>query len=95
MLQEAEAKGFEKIIAFLPHGKSFMIHRPKAFAEQVLPKYFSTNRLNSFQKQLSLYGFKRKYGGHDHGAIFHDFFQREDKKLVAKINRRKQEARSI
>lgn len=89
MLMEAEAKGFDDIISFLPHGNSFMIYRPEKFAKEVMLKYFSTNRLPSFQKQLSLYGFKRTNGGQDHGATYHEFFRRDHQKLVAKISRRK------
>lgn len=90
MLAEADKAGHADIVSFLPHGKAFMIHKPEAFATEILPKYFKTNRLSSFQKQLSLYGFKRVKFGADLGAIRHDSFQRDDKKLVAKIQRKRQ-----
>lgn len=92
MLEEAEREGHSDMISFLPNGKVFMIHKPKLFARSVLPKYFRTDRLSSFQKQLSLYGFKRvKFGAiADYGAYQHKFFRRDDKKLVAKIERKRQ-----
>lgn len=90
MLQDAEREGHAHIISFLPDGKAFMIHKPEALAHDVLPKYFRTSRLSSLQKQLSLYGFKRIRSGKDLGAIQHEFFQRDCRKLVANIKRKKQ-----
>lgn len=91
ILEQAETEGFADLISFLPDGKAFMIHKPDEFSTEILPKYFKTRRLSSFQKQLSLYGFKRlRHGADVVGAFHHEFFQRDDKKLVAKIQRKKQ-----
>ena len=90
MLDEAEKEGHADIISFHPDGKAFMIHKPEALAQEVLPKYFRTSRLSSLQKQLSLYGFKRTRSGKDIGAIRHEFFQRDCRKLVGNIKRKKQ-----
>lgn len=89
MLNKAEAEGYSDIVSFLPNGKSFMIHKPKAFAQEIMPRFFKTSRFTSFQKQLSLYGFKRARHGLDVGAIRHQHFRRDDQKLVAKIQRPK------
>lgn len=90
MLKEAEAHGHDDVISFLPHGKAFMIHKPEEFAQEIMPKYFKTGRLSSFHRQLNLYGFKRNTFGQDVGAFHHEYFQRDDQKLVAKIQRKKQ-----
>lgn len=90
MLEEADQAGHSDIISFLPDGRAFKIHKPDEFAQTVLPKYCKTNRLASFKKQLSLYGFKTIQFGADFGAIRHESFQRDDKKQIAKIQRRRQ-----
>jgi hypothetical protein len=38
MLQEADEQGFEHTAAWQPHGRCFIVHKPKEFVEQVLPK---------------------------------------------------------
>ena len=55
MLSELEQQeGGTDIASFLPHGRAFVIHRPKQFAEEVMPKYFRMSRFSSFQRQLNL-----------------------------------------
>ena len=38
VLEQAEANGFAHVISWQPHGRCFMIHKPKAFVAQVMPK---------------------------------------------------------
>ena len=40
MLFEVEKEGHENIVSFLPHGKSFVVHKPKAFVEVCTCVYF-------------------------------------------------------
>merc|ERR1712232_1342993 len=42
-----------------PSGKAFKIHRPKEFADVVMPRYFDQTKYRSFQRQLYIYGFDR------------------------------------
>jgi len=73
MLGDAEKLGFQDVISWQPHGRCFMVHQPKTFADSVMPKYFRHTRLSSFQRQLSLYGFLRlARKGPDHGAYYHE-----------------------
>jgi hypothetical protein len=48
----------------LPHeNASFVITNPTAFAAEVLPRHFKHNNLNSFVRQLNLYGFHKSTSG--------------------------------
>lgn len=91
MLNKAEQGGYSDIISFLPSGESFKIHKPILFAQEIMPKFFKTRRYTSFQKQLSLYGFKKIRDGPDVGAIGHEYLRRDDQMLVAKIHRQKKQ----
>jgi hypothetical protein len=74
MLEEAEANDQEAVLSFFPHGRAFTVHKPRQFIDEIMPKYFSTNRMSSFQRQLNLYGFRRVTEGRDKGGYFHEFF---------------------
>lgn len=54
MIDEAESEGHDDIISFFSHGRAFAIHKPRGFISQLMPKYFSTCRMSSFQRQLNL-----------------------------------------
>jgi hypothetical protein len=49
MLEEAENDGNEGIVSFNPQGRCFLIHKPKQFVDEIMPKYFTTGRMSSFQ----------------------------------------------
>ena len=38
MLSEADQGGFEHIVSWQPHGRCFIVHKPKQFVEDVMPK---------------------------------------------------------
>ena len=76
-------------VGWQPHGRSFLIHDPKTFVEHVLPKYFSSIKLTSFQRQLNLYGFERLTSGLDAGAYYNKYFLRGRLDLVALLKRTK------
>ena len=52
MLFEAEKEGQDSIVSFLPSGRGFIIHKPKEFAAMIMPRYFTTRRVASFQRQV-------------------------------------------
>ena len=58
---------FDHIISWLPEGDGFRILDANAFARDVMPKYFSMKYFKSFQRQLSLYSFKRETEGRKRG----------------------------
>eukprot|EP00797_Seminavis_robusta_P033084 Sro75_g041010.2 (798) ;mRNA; f:13899-16292 len=74
MLYEAEQDGHARIVSFLPSGCSFTIHNPKEFVCSIMPRYFTTRRVDSFLRQLHLYGFRRIPKGKEKGAYFHKDF---------------------
>lgn len=38
MLQEADKVGFEDVVSWQPHGRCFVVHQPKRFVAEILPK---------------------------------------------------------
>mmetsp|Transcript_9908 Transcript_9908/g.21579 ORF Transcript_9908/g.21579 Transcript_9908/m.21579 type:complete len:354 (+) Transcript_9908:426-1487(+) len=76
-----------QLISWQPHGRCFVIHRPAAFVEHILPRYFpKIHKLASFQRQLNLYGFRRITQGRDRGAYYHEYFLRGKLELAASNN---------
>jgi hypothetical protein len=94
MVAEAEEEGNDNIVSFFAHGKAFAIHKPHDFVREIMPKYFTTSRMSSFQRQLNLYGFRRITEGQDKGGYFHDSFLKGRKKLIKKIKRKKTSVRA-
>ena len=74
LLDYAEKSGKESIIAWMPNGRSFLIHDQKAFAEELMPIFFSTTKFKSFQRTSNLLGFSAVVGGTDSGCRFHKYF---------------------
>ena len=73
LLSETDATGVSEIISWQPHGRSFLIHKPKEFVKDVVPQYFKHSKLSSFQRQLSLYGFVRLTNeSADKGSYYHE-----------------------
>lgn len=48
MLNATQAAGMEDIVSWQPHGRCFVVHKPKEFVE-LLPEYFKLSKLPSFQ----------------------------------------------
>ena len=55
-------------IAWMPHGRSFIIYKKKKFAVHVLPKYFKATKFTSFTRKLNRWGFTRVTRGPEVGA---------------------------
>lgn len=87
MLMDTIRAGKEDIISFRAHGRAFAIHKPKQFAEEILPKYFKHCQPSSFQRQLNIYGFARINTGPDAGGYYHELFLRGRPALFIYIRR--------
>mmetsp|Transcript_24773 Transcript_24773/g.51511 ORF Transcript_24773/g.51511 Transcript_24773/m.51511 type:complete len:486 (-) Transcript_24773:254-1711(-) len=89
MLEHAEKNDMDDVISFAEEGKSFSIHKPREFVAGIMPKYFTTSRMSSFQRQLNLYGFRRVTEGRDKGSYFHKYFIKGRRGLCKRIKRKK------
>ena len=92
MLQEQEeehngAKAEAGVISYVANGAAFMIHKPGAFETDIMPLYFKSTRMASFQRQLAIYGFKRIERGPYRGAYQHEHFHRDKPELLPRIIR--------
>eukprot|EP00535_Pseudo-nitzschia_heimii_P002925 CAMPEP_0197188580 /NCGR_PEP_ID=MMETSP1423-20130617/18046_1 /TAXON_ID=476441 /ORGANISM="Pseudo-nitzschia heimii, Strain UNC1101" /LENGTH=322 /DNA_ID=CAMNT_0042640449 /DNA_START=97 /DNA_END=1065 /DNA_ORIENTATION=+ len=91
ILESAGTSGKESIISWLPSGKAFKIHKPKEFADVIMPQYFNQTKYRSFQRQLYIYGFDRVKDKSldDYGAYFHELFIRGESDLCLDMQRQK------
>lgn len=89
VLDQVEADGLGHIVSWQPHGRCFVVHKPKEFVDHVMPKYFRQTKLTSFQRQLNLYGFSRLTRGNDAGGYYHELFLRGMPHLCKKMTRTK------
>ena len=83
----AENSVMSDVIGWQPHGRAFVIRKPKLFVAEVLPKFFRQSKLTSFQRQLNLYGFERLTHGDDKGAYYHELFLRGRSLLLTRMQR--------
>jgi HSF-type DNA-binding len=90
MLSDLEQlEGGKEIASFLPHGRSFAIHKPRDFVKFVMTKHFRMSRFSSFQRQLNLYDFQRITEGSDKGSYYHELFVQNRPILSTMMKRNK------
>jgi hypothetical protein len=89
MLDDMDEKGMHSVVRWLPHGRAFMVHKPKEFVEDIMHHYFNQTKYASFQRQLNLYGFSRLCHGRDKGAYYHECFVRGERELCRGMVRQK------
>lgn len=77
----------QHIISWMPHGRSWRIHKPHTFEQQVMPKYFKHTKWNSFIRLVNAWGFRRMVKGSDRGAYYHELFLRGMTHLHEKMHR--------
>mmetsp|Transcript_20509 Transcript_20509/g.46544 ORF Transcript_20509/g.46544 Transcript_20509/m.46544 type:complete len:423 (-) Transcript_20509:142-1410(-) len=87
MLDRAMADGHGSVVSWQPHGRCFVVLKPREFQDTVLPKYFKLTKLSSFQRQLNLYGFQRLTLGRDRGGYYHELFLRNKVFLARDMQR--------
>ena len=81
--------GDKSIVCWQPHGRAFMVHKPKEFVQEVMSHFFNQTKYASFQRQLNLYGFSRLTHGPDKGAYYHNCFVRGKRHLCKGMIRQK------
>lgn len=87
MLRQTEYEGKADVVSFCTHGRAFMIHKPKRFEAEIMTNFFRQSRVQSFQRQLNLYGFKRITRGPDTGGYYHELFLRGRPGLCVNLQR--------
>lgn len=74
----------DSVMEWADSGKAFYI---RANITEKITKYFRQTKLESFQRQLNLYGFTLLTKGEDRGAYFHPQFLRDQPELCQLIKR--------
>uniref|UniRef100_A0A0N4ZN56 HSF_DOMAIN domain-containing protein n=1 Tax=Parastrongyloides trichosuri TaxID=131310 RepID=A0A0N4ZN56_PARTI len=86
----------DHIIKWDESGMSFHICKRYIFSKEVLPKYFKHNNLNSFIRQLNMYGFRKVAtfdklntpSSENHYEFCHKYFVRNNFNLLYYIKRK-------
>lgn len=89
ILDTIEEDGHEDVMSWQPHGRCFLVHQPKVFLKEIMPRYFKQRKFASFQRQLNLYGFQRLTTGRDKGGYYHELFLRNKPVLAQRIKRQR------
>jgi hypothetical protein len=89
MLDSETSPAAQAVVSWLPHGRAFVVRKPKEFTSKIMPTYFRQTKLTSFQRQLNLYGFRRITQGADAGAYYHELFLRGRPSLSQRMVRQK------
>jgi hypothetical protein len=76
-------KEYSHIITWMPYGKSFVIIRPTAFVNEILPEYFKSVQYSSFTRKLHRWGFTRQEDGT--GEFYHNDFRKGRIDLAEKM----------
>ena len=87
MLSNIEEDGHGHVVSWQPHGRCFLVHKPKDFVKEIMPLYFKQTKLTSFQRQLNLYGFCRLTFGQDRGGYYHELFLKDRQFLCKRMIR--------
>jgi len=81
------------LVGWNASGTRIVVHKPKQFAEQILPRYFNTCNLSSFTRQLHFYGFKktlgRKRSRQENWECEHEWFARNHPEWLTRITRKR------
>lgn len=64
------------VVAWMPHGRSWRVLKPREFEKNVIPKYFEHNKFSSFIRQANGWGFRRITQGRDRNSYYHEMFLR-------------------
>ena len=71
----------DDIIAWLPHGRGFIIKDRTRFESEILPRYFDNAKFASFSRRIIRWRFERITGG----AYYHANFVRDKPELLQRM----------
>jgi hypothetical protein len=77
------------IVSWMPHGRSWKVHKPREFEVKVIPAYFEHSKFSSFIRQANGWGFRRmvRKGRDDRNSYYHELFLRGKPYLVKQMKR--------
>jgi hypothetical protein len=75
------------IIAWMPHGRSWRVLKPREFEVRVIPAYFEHAKFSSFIRQANGWGFRRITQGRDRNSYYHPLFLRGLAHLCKRMKR--------
>jgi hypothetical protein len=64
------------LVAWMPHGRSWRVLKPREFELRVIPTYFEHAKFSSFIRQANGWGFRRITQGRDRNSYYHEQFLR-------------------
>jgi hypothetical protein len=80
-------ENYADIIAWLPHGRGFVIFRKKAFELKILPKHFhKQSKFSSFTRKLNRWSYVRVTSGPETGSYYNEFFRRDGHRLCMQMS---------
>ncbi|CAM9353660.1 unnamed protein product, partial [Choristocarpus tenellus] len=77
-----------EIVDWMPDGQGFQVKDMDRFCAEIISKYFNHCKFTSFQRQLNLYGFKKRRGDKA-GAFYHPHFRRGQQHLLRRVRRQR------
>ena len=89
LLLEHSENTNNRIISWFPDGKSFRVHQKENFTGLVMPEFFHPSTYKSFERNLTMWGFRTVSKGPIKGALYHPSFQRGKPQLCQTMNRAK------
>ena len=67
---------FRDVVAWLPHGRSWRVLKPREFEIKIIPLFFEHAKFSSFVRQANGWGFRRITQGKDRNSYYHELFLR-------------------
>jgi hypothetical protein len=78
-------KAFHHIIAWMPHGRSWKVLKPKLFETIVMPLYFEYSNYHSFNRLVNAWSFRRVSHGPDRGSYYNEVRRKKKSRVVCDI----------
>lgn len=75
------------VVSWMPHGRSWRVHKPKVFESNVIPMFFHRCKYSSFIRQVNGWGFCRITQGRDRNSYWNKSFLRGRPNLCENMHR--------